>query len=66
MSLGSRSKLLSLRYNAVKCSNCHRVGLTFRTLPVRRKEKQKPNGANKGDNKSRDREIESNVSECKR
>lgn len=35
MSLGNRRRLLSLRYNAVRWSNCHSVGLTLRTLPVR-------------------------------
>jgi hypothetical protein len=34
MSLGRRVKQLSLRYKAVKCSNCHNCGLMLRTLPV--------------------------------
>lgn len=36
ISFGSLNKLLSLRYNAVKCSNCHSDGLTFRTLPKKK------------------------------
>lgn len=34
ISLGSLKRLLSLRYKAVKCSNCHNIGLTFLTLPI--------------------------------
>lgn len=31
---GKRTSLLSLRYMCVRCSNCQRLGLRFRTLPV--------------------------------
>lgn len=39
MSAGSLNRLLSLTYSAVRCSNCHRVGLTLRTLPTHPDEK---------------------------
>ena len=35
MSPGKRNSWLSLRYNAVKCSNSHNEGLILRTQPVK-------------------------------